>query len=294
MALTVLSTAGTPTNGTSAVQTITITGTPTGGTFRLRCAGKLSAPIAYNASASAVQSALRALPSVGSGGVTCSGGALPGTPVDVTFTGRLANLDVATIIVEHTALTGGEAPAVAISVETAGETATHRTAAPGQPLVDTDEPALYLNHGVVYAPDWRAASAFQVVGSQVALGGEDAVSTLPLVSIASTFVHLQGAVVLPAVSASEGGPALVFGGDFSKALTLNAEDATEFTVLGIQRSGTMSLRSVVLSATGAAVQDVTGPMTSAQLGMLNAEGDGWSSVDLLPEGARCDLWGLRV
>src|SRR5437762_2902489 len=71
----------------NAQQTITITGTPTGGTFTLTFNGATTAAIAYNASAANVQSALTALSSVGTGNLTASGGALPGTPVVVTFTG---------------------------------------------------------------------------------------------------------------------------------------------------------------------------------------------------------------
>ena len=73
---------------TSEVQTVTITGGPTGGTFTLTFDGETTAAIAYNAAASAVQSALEALSNVNSGDVTCAGGALPGTPVTVTFGGR--------------------------------------------------------------------------------------------------------------------------------------------------------------------------------------------------------------
>ena len=69
----------------------------TGGTFTLSFGGETTAPIAYNAPPATVQAALRALASIGSGGVTVSGG--PGSasgafPYAVVFTGPLAVKDV--------------------------------------------------------------------------------------------------------------------------------------------------------------------------------------------------------
>ena len=48
----------------------------------------------------AVQTALRALSNIGATGVTCSGGALPGTDVVITFGGTLAYTDVSLIVAE--------------------------------------------------------------------------------------------------------------------------------------------------------------------------------------------------
>lgn len=107
--------------GTDEVQTLTITGTPTGGTFKLAFKGQTTANIAYNANAAAVQAALRALSRIGASGVTCSGGALPGTPVVITFGGKLGNQDVDTISVAANNLTGGTTPAVAVAETTKGD-----------------------------------------------------------------------------------------------------------------------------------------------------------------------------
>jgi hypothetical protein len=111
--------------GTSEVQTISITGTPTGGTFTLAYSAstgaQVTAPIAYNAAASAVQTALRALAAIGSTGVNCTGGPLPGTAVVCTFAGTLANTNVPTLASDGGAgLTGGTTPAVSVVVTTAG------------------------------------------------------------------------------------------------------------------------------------------------------------------------------
>ena len=97
------------TNGVPAAdaQTITITGTPTGGTFVLGFKGAITAPIAYNAAAVAVQSALQALATIGAGNVTCTGGALPGTGVVCTFAGTLATGLQPLIVAGEGGLTGG-------------------------------------------------------------------------------------------------------------------------------------------------------------------------------------------
>jgi hypothetical protein len=105
--------------GTNEQQTVTITGTPTGGTFTLTFNGATTANIAYNAAASAVVSALEALPNIGSGNVTGTGGALPGTPVVITFTNQLGKQNVNQMTAAH-AFTGGTAPAIAITTTTAG------------------------------------------------------------------------------------------------------------------------------------------------------------------------------
>lgn len=105
-------------NGVNEVQTITITGTPTGGNFRLNYKGSVTDNIAYNASASAVATALNALDSITEdGGVSATGGALPGTGVVVTFTEDGVR---ATMTVENNGLTGGTTPAPAVAKTTSG------------------------------------------------------------------------------------------------------------------------------------------------------------------------------
>lgn len=102
------------------VQTLTITGTPTGGTFTLTFQGQTTAAIAYNASAATVATALVALPNIETGEVTGGGGALPGTPVTLTFSGRYAGGDVPLIMANGAALTGGTDPTATVAVTTEG------------------------------------------------------------------------------------------------------------------------------------------------------------------------------
>lgn len=104
----------------SEVQTLTITGTPAGGTFKLKFRGYTTATIAYNATAANVVSALELLSTIGTGGVTATGGPLPGTPVVITFASQLANQNVPLITVTSPAFTGGTTPAAAIVTTTPG------------------------------------------------------------------------------------------------------------------------------------------------------------------------------
>lgn len=107
------------TGGTNEVQTITITGTPTGGSFTLTFDGQTTANIAYNAIASAVQSALVALSNLNTGDVTVTGGPGPGTPYVVTFGGAKASQSVPNMTATGS-FTGGSTPAVAVVETTPG------------------------------------------------------------------------------------------------------------------------------------------------------------------------------
>ena len=90
--------------------TVTITGTPTGGTWEATLGGQ-STDIAHNASAAQVKTALVALDdSFLAADFTTTGGALPGTPVVVTYPAELGALTV-----DGTDLTGGTSPAVTVS-----------------------------------------------------------------------------------------------------------------------------------------------------------------------------------
>lgn len=101
-------------------QTVDIEGTaPTGGTFTLTFQGQTTAPIAYNASAANVKTALDALSNLETGDTAVTGGALPGTAVVVTFQGRYAGADVSRMNADGSALTGGDATTVVTVTVTA-------------------------------------------------------------------------------------------------------------------------------------------------------------------------------
>jgi hypothetical protein len=115
-----------PTTNTAEVQTLTTTGTPTGGTFTLGVTVngvvQTTAGIVFNAAASAIQTALEALTSVGDAGVdiTVAGGPLP-TAVTITFktTGALRGSNVE-LIPNSAGLTGGTLPKAVIVETTPG------------------------------------------------------------------------------------------------------------------------------------------------------------------------------
>lgn len=86
------------------------------GTFKLSFDGQVTATVAYNASASTLQTALQALSTIGSGNAVVTGGG--GLPWVVTFTGALAQRDVAPLLVD-TQPTGGT---VSVSVVQEGVT----------------------------------------------------------------------------------------------------------------------------------------------------------------------------
>jgi hypothetical protein len=130
------STAGPPVAGTNEVQTVAITGTPTGGTFKLAFKGQLTAAIARNAAASAVQSALEALSTIGAGNVACAGGPLP-TGVTVTFQAGLGKKAVPLLVLADNSLSGGTNPTVTIAETTPGVDASYRGAPKGAKLVES-------------------------------------------------------------------------------------------------------------------------------------------------------------
>jgi hypothetical protein len=99
-------------------QTVSITGTPSGGNFTLTFDGVTTGNIAYNASASDVLTALRALSNIEADDVSATGGALPGTAVVVTFAGKYAGTDVALMTANSAGLTGGSTPTASVSTTT--------------------------------------------------------------------------------------------------------------------------------------------------------------------------------
>lgn len=103
------------TSGTAAseVQLVTLFAIPTAGTFTLTFGGETTAGIAYNAAASAVQSALEALSTIGSGNATVSGSA--GGPYTVTFSGALANLPQLPLIGDGSGLTNSATEGLTVS-----------------------------------------------------------------------------------------------------------------------------------------------------------------------------------
>lgn len=106
--------------GTDEVQSIAITGAPTGGDYTLTFNGQTTAPIAWDATSAAVQTALEALSNINVGDVVTAGGPHPGTPITVTFHGQYEDQDVAEMTGDGSGLTGGAAPTVVVTTTTPG------------------------------------------------------------------------------------------------------------------------------------------------------------------------------
>lgn len=84
----------------NATQTLTFTDAALGGTYTLTLMGSQTSPIAYNASAAAIQAELELI--TGPGNVTVTGT----DPFTITFVGTLANTPVATMSVDSSSLVG--------------------------------------------------------------------------------------------------------------------------------------------------------------------------------------------
>jgi len=85
------------------VQIVTLVGTPTGGTFTISYGGNTTTPLAYNAAAGTIQTAVRLLPGLSAATVT---GTAPGP---FTFTLNVVGGASGPLSVNQTALTGGTA-----------------------------------------------------------------------------------------------------------------------------------------------------------------------------------------
>jgi hypothetical protein len=103
---------------TNETQQVAITGDPTGGTFTLTYSGQTTGAIAYNASGSAVQTALTALSNLRTGDVIVT--KTDDFEYSVEFTNSLQATNVAQMTASGASLTGGTSPAVGVTTLTAG------------------------------------------------------------------------------------------------------------------------------------------------------------------------------
>lgn len=121
-------------NGTPSaeIQTISITGTPTGGSFSLVWNGN-STIAPYNTNASNLQTLLQAISGL-NGNVNCTGGPLPGTAINATFTGSLNTGQQPLFVPYSGALTGGSSPTTSVTRATAGQPTQSITLLAGLPI----------------------------------------------------------------------------------------------------------------------------------------------------------------
>lgn len=102
-------------DGESSAEVQSVTVTATEGTFTLTYKGQTTAGIAFNAAASAVQSAITGLTTVGSGNATVSGST--GGPYTVTFGAGLGNVDQMQASGATVATTTGGTPSLVRAVK---------------------------------------------------------------------------------------------------------------------------------------------------------------------------------
>jgi hypothetical protein len=104
----------------NAVQSLSVPGSVTGGTYTLTYNGKTTAPLAFNATAAQVQSALVALSSIGGSfgnNVNVSGAA---SPYAITFVNELGDTPVPAISADSSNLTGGSATVSPVTTGVSG------------------------------------------------------------------------------------------------------------------------------------------------------------------------------
>lgn len=156
-------TAGAPTAGTTEVQTLTIGGTPDGGTFTLTHEGRTTTPITWTdvdaTLIAAVDAALEALPSIGTGGITAADGTLTSGIGTITLTFALTNTLKNMGAITATSSLTGTAPTAVVTTTTPGVDSSGRGAAKGALLTDITNGKLYITT-TTNPPTWV------VVGSQ--------------------------------------------------------------------------------------------------------------------------------
>jgi hypothetical protein len=93
------------------VQTLSATGTVSGGQYKLSFDGSTTADLAWNANLAAIQAAIDGLASAqGAGQIVAAGGALPGTPVTLTYSGSAwagSSVPLMTVLAGTSPLSGG-------------------------------------------------------------------------------------------------------------------------------------------------------------------------------------------
>lgn len=164
-------------------QTITLNGTPSGGTFTLTFGGNTTSGLAFNAAASAIQSALQGLASIGSGNATVTGSA--GGPWTVTFGGSLAAANQPLLTANGASLTGGNSQSIAVTTPTPSAGPNH-----------WDTAKNWLPEGV---PADFDRVRFEFGSTDVLYGLDQSGITLTEIEISSSFT---GSIGLPRLNSS--------------------------------------------------------------------------------------------
>jgi hypothetical protein len=172
--------------GTDEVQTLTQSGTISGGTYTLTVLGATTAPIAWNASISVVQAAIRAAIAADANlsdaykeigdDITVTGGAFPGAALTITYNGEIG-ADVPAITANTASLTGST-PGITVATTTpgvSGATDGRSSTANIVGIVDTFVPWQLVERDVVVSVVYEATVVqawcleYNALGSAIAL-----------------------------------------------------------------------------------------------------------------------------
>jgi hypothetical protein len=253
----------------SALQTLSVSGGPTGGSFSLSFRGQTSAAIGFNATAAQVQTALQSTPTIGAGGVTCAGGPLPGTAVQIFFAGPLAFHAQPLITIGTNGLTGGATPAPSVLLTTAGALVSdvQTISVSGAPTAGTFQLAF---GGQTTAPVPFNATAAQIETALAGLSNVGASGVvcsggaLPGANVTVTFAGPLSVGAQPVISAA--GSTLTGAGSPTVQLAHTATGAVGAAVQTLSVTGTptgggfalsfggQTTGSIPFNATAAAVQ----------------------------------------
>lgn len=198
------------------VQTLTILAN--GGTYTLTYDGETTTPLAYNASAATIQTALRALSNIGATDVNVSG---TGTTRTITFVNALAATDVVLIA------SGGDV------IDSAVVNVPGKVTAPSAVLagVSTGNFSFVLRPSVVYTVNWDdlSTSTFTTNGSGVGTAAHTyATSGTYSIEVKDP----SGSPALPNISYTVNPSfTLTYGGETTAPIALNASAATVDTAL---------------------------------------------------------------
>lgn len=188
--------------GTSEVQTLHVAGSPSHGGFTLAFKGQETAAIAYNATAATVDSRLEDLSTLAAGDVTCTGGALPGSDVVITFGGQQIYQDVPSLVVNDSGLKG------ILTITTPGVTG--RNEKVSLSLTDQEVWAgtvtLTVNSSALNAINWNATAATLQTELDAALGSGKARASAgpwPETPLVIEYIGTNAETDMPAVSATD-------------------------------------------------------------------------------------------
>lgn len=224
---------GNPSAGTNEQIILTFGGTPTGGTFTLTFDGYTTAAISWSATnatlVSNIDTALEALPNIGTSGVTTA--ALNMTSgigtISVTFAGD--NLAKAVSNITATSSLTGTSPTLTVTEAVAGSEPSFRGAPAGLIVVDSATGNRWTNISTTLQPLWIDAGNVTFAGTPSA--GTSSVNTLTI-----------------AASTSGGSSTLTFGGLTTPSFAWNATNATLLSNIQLALDNTFGTNAFVAAA----------------------------------------------